>query len=251
MPRELFSSKRRFRISASTPLASLGPAWLVAAGTFACGTTPLDSVILEEVVSNAGSGGSAAGGSGAVAGTGAIGAEGGSASGGTGGAEAGSAGASGGGGDGGAPECTVPAPGRYQVRDRVGDRCLQKGEVDPVLHAPVYSALLDGDCSVPEAQWEFREIIAGGYALYNIGSDANLDVRAGSTVAGTPIVLYTPLPLDNQLFWFLPRTPPYFALEAQNAPGKCVEAVGAGARLYPCDDTNQAQDFNLVRVDCP
>ena len=196
----------------------------------------------------AGVGGSSVGGAGAasVGGTEAGSSVGG---GGTAGADAGS----GGGGGGGSADCQVtsPSPGRYMVRDRLFGRCLQKGDVDPVLHAPVYSALLDSDCSVQEAQWDFLEVLPGEYALHNTGFDGNLDVRAGLTSDGTPIVLYTPHPNDNQLFEFLPRTPPYFALEAKNADDKCVQVVGAGARIYPCDDANQAQDFSIVRVDCP
>jgi hypothetical protein len=127
---------------------------------------------------------------------------------------------------------------------------MQKGDPDPTLY-PVFAALLDGDCSVPEAEWDFLEVIPNYYALHNFGINANLDVRAGSTDDTTPIVLYMPRMGTNQLFVVRAHTPPYFGLEPQNALGKCVEAVGAAAQLFPCDDTNRAQDFNLVRVGCP
>ena len=206
-----------------------------------CGTTPLDSVIAEGVTNTAGAdtGGSGSGGMSPAAGKGAGGSVGGSDSGGA-----------GAGGSAGSSDCPIPAPGRYEIRDRVGDRCMQKGEPDPTLY-PVYHALLDGDCSVPEAEWDFYDL-GFKYALHNVGIDANLDVRAGSSTDGTPLVLYMPrLGGTNQVFTLEPHTPPYFALRPLNAPGKCVEAVGGGAQLFPCDDTNRAQDFNLVRVDCP
>ncbi len=224
----------------------------MAAGAFSCGTTPLDSVIAERV-SSAGtqSGGSAIGGTSMTAGNGASAAEGGSVGAGTGGS-GGTENNAGAAGSGGSADCQaeLPSPGRYQLLDRVGDRCLQKGEPDPTLY-PVFAAFLSGDCAVAEAEWELREVIPNAYAIYNMGLDANLDVRAGLTSDGTPIVLYTPRPGTNQLFRFRHHGGAYFALEPQNAVGKCVEAVGAGAELYPCDDTNRAQDFELVRVDCP
>jgi hypothetical protein len=163
----------------------------------------------------------------------------------SGGSDSGSAGSA------GSSECQspIPGPGRYLIRDRVGDRCLQKGEPDATLFA-VFTALLDGDCSVPEAEWDLLEV-PPNYALHNVGIDANLDVRTGAWTDGTPLVLYMPRAGSNQLFAIRSHTPPYFALEPQNALGKCVEAVGAGAELFPCDDTNQAQDFDLIRADCP
>jgi hypothetical protein len=214
-----------------------------------CGTTPLDSVVAESVTSGGTDTGGAgnSGGRGGSSGSGAIGAESGTGgSGGSGGPEGGS-----GGSGGGALDCQSPAPGRYLVRDRAGERCLQKGAEDTVFTAKIFNALLDADCSLPEAQWEFKEVIPNFYALHNFGIDTNLDVKAGLTTDGTPIVLYSPHPSDNQLFAFAARTPPYFALEPQNAVQKCVEVVGTGAQLFPCDDANQAQDFSLVRVDCP
>jgi len=228
-----------------------GAACLMTVGTVGCGTTPLDSVVAE-VMSSGGTdgGGQATGGSSATAGSGAAGAEGGSSGSGNGGSagtepNAGAAGSAG-------SDCQVtePTPGRYQILDRVGNRCLQKGEPDPTLY-PVFAAWLSGDCAVPEAEWELREINVDQYAIFNVGGDANLDVRAGLTNDGTPIVLYTPRPGKNQLFEFQHHEGAYFALMPQHAVGKCVEAIGAGAQLYPCNDTNRAQDFELVRVDCP
>lgn len=200
------------------------------------------------------SGGSDVGGTGASAGTEPVGAESGSVNGGSGGSAGAEAGTSGMAGGGGSSDCQspIPAPGRYQVRDRLTDRCLQKGAADAQLFG-VYAALLDADCSAPEAQWDMVPVpnFANFYALHNAGIDANLDVRQGLKDDGTPIVIYKPQPLANQTFGFLPRTPPYFALEPQHSMNKCVEVVRSGAQLFPCDDTNQAQDFNLVRVDCP
>jgi hypothetical protein len=251
MSQQRLQSRRRFPGFFGT-LKAWTSACVVTGGALACGSTPLDSVVAD-VTNRAGTeGGGASAGSNADAGTGGLGASGGKIDGGSGGS-GGTGGANGGiAGGAGASDCQsdVPTPGLYQVRDRATDRCLQKGADDPTLH-PVYHALLDADCSVPEAKWELREIVPNFYAVYNTGIDANLDVRAGATTDGTLLVLYKPQPQQNQLFRFLPRTPPYFALEPQNAVNKCVEAVGSGAQLFPCEDANQAQDFNLVRVDCP
>lgn len=211
---------------------------LSAAGALGCSTTPLDSVIAEGVnTAGSASGGGVSGGSSGMASSGA------------GGSTSGSDSGAGSGGSAGSSDCQIPGPGRYQIRDRVGDRCMQQGEPDPTLY-PVYHALLDGDCSVPDAEWDLYAF-GPSYILHNVGIDANLDVRAGSWTDATPIVLYMPRQGSNQVFTLHAHTPPYFALEPLNAPTKCVEAVGAAAQLFPCDDTNRAQDFNLVRVDCP
>lgn len=252
MLEELFRVRPRLR--GPRPVVSAwGTAWLL----LACGTTPLDSVVAEGVMNNAGTdggGGVPSAGSGGSTGgtgdTGAVGADGGSVSGSNtagGGTDAGTSGAA---GAAGAPDCQSPAPGRYVIRDRAKDRCLKKGAEDVVVPG-IYNALLDADCSSPEAQWDLLEVVPNFYAIHNTGVDANLDVRAGLMSDGTPIVLYLPHASTNQLFALAPRTPPYYALEPQNVLQKCVQAVGSGAQLFPCDTMSQAQDFSLVRVDCP
>jgi hypothetical protein len=211
-------------------------------GAVACGTTPLDSVVAERI-SGAGTGGD--GGGGAIAGAG----MGGALAGGTmagGGSDTGGTDAGGSGG-GAAPDCQTAAPGRFLVRDRA-DRCIQRGAPDTVFGAPIYNALLDPDCESFDAQWDVLEVVPRFYALLNVGVNNNLDVRAGAVTDGTPIVLYMPHPNNNQLFAFVQRTPPYYALEPQNVTDKCVEVVGTGAELFPCDESNEAQDFSLTRV---
>jgi hypothetical protein len=203
----------------------------------ACGTTPLDSVVAERVAGVAGGGD----GAGAVGGVGAS------------GGDATTGGSSGSGGAGGtavSPDCQKPAAGLFRLRDRAQNRCVQKGVPDTVLVA-VFHAFLDADCESLDAQWELREVVPGFFAIYNTGVGDNLDVRAGATTDGTPIVLYMPRPSDNQLFAFGERTAPYYALEPQNATAKCVEVVGTGAQLFPCDESNDKQEFALERLDCP
>lgn len=235
MSQKNLKSSLRFRELKAWALAALATS-----GAAGCGTTPLDSVIAEGFMNHGGTdtGGSGSGGMSAdVAG---------------GGSFSGGGSDGGNGGSAGSPDCQSSTfePGRYQIRDRVGDRCLQKGEPDPTLY-PVFTALLAGDCSVPEAEWDFFDLGSNLYALHNVGIDANLDVRAGASIDGTPLVLYMPRQGTNQTFMVRPHVAPYFALIPLNAVTKCVEAVGAGAQLSPCDDTVRAQDFNLVRVDCP
>jgi hypothetical protein len=203
----------------------------------ACGTTPLDSVVAERIAGAAGSEGA-----GAVAGVGGTEA--------TSGGSSGSGQVGGSGGSGISPECQTPMAGVFRLRDRAENRCVQKGMADPVLVA-VFHALLDTDCESPDAQWELREVGPDLFAVFNPSVGDNLDVRAGANLDGTPIVLYMPRASENQTFAFAPRTPPYYALEPQNTTAKCVEAVGNGAQLFPCDDANEAQEFTLERLDCP
>lgn len=221
-------------------LASMGPrfaAYLMCCVPLACGVTPLDSVVAERVAGVAG------GGEGAGAG---VGASGGDA---TTGGSSGTAGTAGTGGTPVSPDCQKPSAGLFRLRDRAQNRCVQKGVADTVLVA-VFHAFLDADCESLDAQWELREVVPGFFAIYNTGVGDNLDVRAGATTDGTPIVLYMPRPSDNQLFAFGERAAPYYALEPQNATAKCVEVVGTGAQLFPCDESNEKQEFTLERLDC-
>src|SRR6478752_10534613 len=203
--------------------ASVGVIVAVASVSFACGTTPLDSVVAERVVGVAGDGdgGSAAAGGGGRGGAGGK----------TGGSGASTIGGFVSGGSsgtaGGTSDCQSPVAGRYLLRDRVSELCMQKGAPDLTL--PVFNALLAADCDSLEAQWDLVDV-PGGIALLNTGTGYNLDVRAGVSSDGTPIVLYSPHPSANQTFVFSARTPPYYALEPQNAPQKCIEAVGTGVR---------------------
>jgi len=226
------TSENRGRVSSTAIVVA-------ALASLACGTTPLDSVVAERVVGVAGDGdgGSApAGGGGRGGGAGTSAGRGG----------AGTAGLGNAGSSGSSSTCQMPLPGRYLLRDRNG-LCMQKGAPDPTL--PVFNALLAADCDSLDAQWDLVDV-PSGVALLNTGTGYNLDVRAGVSSDGTPIVLYSPHPSANQTFVFSARTTPYYALEPQNAVQKCIEAVGTGVRLYPCDDTEPAQDFSLLRIDC-
>jgi hypothetical protein len=148
----------------------------------------------------------------------------------------------------GAPACDEPAAGRFTLS--VENACLRRGEVTTVFGNAAFMTELSADCTTPRAQWDLTPSVAGTFTLRNVEDQLSLDVRTGSDVPGTPIIIYDPNTLDNQRFWFRPRASKTYELAPRHAPSLCAEARAAGVEIWPCQTDDAGQTFRFARVSC-
>ena len=120
-----------------------------------------------------------------------------------------------------------------------------------MLSDPAFMSELSADCTSTRAQWDLTPAVAGTFTLRNAEDQLSLDVRAGSNVPGTPIILYDPNTLDNQRFWFRPRANKTYELAPRHAPSLCAEAHGTGIEIWPCATEDAEQMFRFMRIGCP
>lgn len=145
--------------------------------------------------------------------------------------------------------CHEPAAGVFVLRGETG--CLSRGDTTMVFGTSAYETQLLTNCESPSAQWELTPSVVGSFTLRNVETKLMLDVRAGSDLPGTKVILYDANMLDNQRFWLRPRTPDAYELSPRNAPGLCVEARDSGLEIWSCQPETSGQDFRLVRRGCP
>lgn len=120
-----------------------------------------------------------------------------------------------------------------------------------VFGTDAYETQLSADCESPSAQWELTPAVVGTFTLRNVETNLMLDVRAGSDLPGTKVILYDQNSLDNQRFWLRPRTADTYELSPRHAPAFCVEARTSGIEIQSCEAETSGQDFTLVRSGCP
>lgn len=144
--------------------------------------------------------------------------------------------------------CSEPTAGRFTLSLQSG--CLRRGDLTSVFGNAAFLTELSADCTTPRAQWDLTPAVAGTFTLRNVEDQLSLDVRAASDVPGTPIIVYDPNTLDNQRFWFRPRSRDSYELAPRHAPTLCAEARGSGVEIWPCDTNNTAQAFRFARVSC-
>jgi hypothetical protein len=144
--------------------------------------------------------------------------------------------------------CSEPTAGRFILSRQ--NACLRRGEPTTVFGAPAFSTELTADCTTPRAQWDLTPALEGTFTLRNVEDQLSLDVRAAANVPGTPIIVFDPNTLDNQRFWFRPRTSETYEVAPRHAPTLCAEMRGSGVEIWPCDTNNPAQAFRFARVSC-
>jgi hypothetical protein len=149
----------------------------------------------------------------------------------------------------GGPTCSEPTAGRFALS--LESTCLRRGGHTSVFGNPAFLTELSADCTTARAQWDLTPALEGTFTLRNVENQLSLDVRAFSDVPGTPIIVYDPNTLDNQRFWFRPRSMDTYELAPRHAPTLCAEARGNGLEIWPCDTINTAQAFRFARVSCP
>jgi hypothetical protein len=149
----------------------------------------------------------------------------------------------------GAAACDEPAAGRFTLS--VANACLRRGEMTTVFGTEGFMTELSTDCATPRAQWDLTPSVAGSFTLRNVEDQLSLDVRTGSDVPGTPIIIYDPNTLDNQRFWFRPRASKTYELAPRHAPSLCAEARPNGLEIWPCQTDDADQAFRFARVSCP
>jgi Ricin-type beta-trefoil lectin domain-like len=145
--------------------------------------------------------------------------------------------------------CLVPSRGRFTLSLEGG--CLRRGDPTSVFGESAFATELTMDCSDARAEWNLTPAAAGTFTLVNVDTRLALDVRAGSSFPGTPVLLYDPNGLDNQLFWPRLRPGGAYALQPRHAPELCVDARGDEIEAWPCDTTNENQALHFARVSCP
>lgn len=146
------------------------------------------------------------------------------------------------------PACSEPTAGRFTLT--LQSACLRRGDLTSVFGNAAFLTELSADCTTPRAQWDLTPAVAGTFTLRNVEDQLSLDVRAASDVPGTPIIVYDPNTLDNQRFWFRPRSHDSYELAPRHAPTLCAEARGSDVEIWPCDTNNTAQAFRFARVSC-
>ncbi len=145
--------------------------------------------------------------------------------------------------------CTEPSAGRFTLSAQ--NTCLKRGEPAAGFDHPTFTSELSADCSSTRAQWDLTPAVAGTFTVRNAETQLSLDVRGGSDLPGTPIIIYDPNTLDNQRFWFRPRSHDRYELAPRHAPTLCAEARGAGVEIWPCETDDAGQMFRFARVSCP
>lgn len=148
----------------------------------------------------------------------------------------------------GSPACSEPTAGRFTLS--LQSACLRRGNVTSVFGNTAFLTELSADCTTARAQWDLTPALEGTFTLRNVEDQLSLDVRAASDVPGTPIIVYDPNTLDNQRFWFRPRSRDLYDLAPRHAPTLCAEGRGNGVEIWPCDTNNTAQAFRFARVSC-
>ena len=142
--------------------------------------------------------------------------------------------------------CHTPRAGLFVLRGESG--CLSRGATTSVFGTPAFAVELATDCASSAAQWELTPGVAGTFSVRNVETNLMLDVRAGSDVPGTAVILYDPNMLDNQRFWLRPRAGGAYELSPRHAPTDCVEARNdASVEIWSCEETRSEhrrfQDF--------
>jgi hypothetical protein len=145
--------------------------------------------------------------------------------------------------------CSVPTAGRFSLSEQ--GLCLRRGEPTTVFGNPAFLTEISADCSTPRAQWDLTPAVAGTFTVRNVEDQLSLDVRAASDLPGTPVIVYDPNTLDNQRFWFRPRSAETYELAPRHAPTLCVRARTTGVEIWPCDPNDVGQTFRFAGVSCP
>lgn len=145
--------------------------------------------------------------------------------------------------------CALPTAGRFTLS--VENLCLRRGDATTVYGRPAFSTEVSADCSTARAQWDLTPAVAGTFTLRNVEDQLSLDVRAASDLPGTPIIVYDPNTLDNQRFWFRPRSAETYELAPRHAPTLCARGRATGVEIWPCDTNDAGQAFRFASVSCP
>jgi hypothetical protein len=144
--------------------------------------------------------------------------------------------------------CSAPTAGRFTLS--VENACLRRGDPTTVYGNAAFLTEVSADCNTPRAQWDLTPAVAGTFTVRNVEDQLSLDVRAASDLPGTPIIVYDPNTLDNQRFWFRPRSGDSYELAPRHAPTLCAKARGAGVEIWPCDMNDVDQTFRFAGVSC-
>lgn len=145
--------------------------------------------------------------------------------------------------------CGAPTAGRFTLS--VESACLRRGEPTSVYGNAAFLTELSADCSTARAQWDLTPAVAGTFTVRNVEDQLSLDVRAASDLPGTPVIVYDPNTLDNQRFWFRPRSGETYELAPRHAPTLCARARNTGVEIWPCDTNDAGQTFRFAGVSCP
>jgi hypothetical protein len=144
--------------------------------------------------------------------------------------------------------CAAPKAGRFTLR--VENACLRRGDPTTVYGNAAFLTELSPDCNTARAQWDLTPAVAGTFTVRNVEDQLSLDVRAASDLPGTPIIVYDPNTLDNQRFWFRPRSAETYELAPRHAPTLCAKARGTEVEIWPCDTNDLDQTFRFASVSC-
>lgn len=148
----------------------------------------------------------------------------------------------------GGTRCSAPTAGRFTLS--VENACLRRGDPTTVFGNGAFLTELSPDCTSPRAQWDLTPAVAGTFTVRNVEDQLSLDVRAAADVPGTPIIVYDPNTLDNQRFWFRPRSSETYELAPRHAPTLCAKARSTEVEIWPCDPNDVDQTFRFAGVTC-
>jgi hypothetical protein len=219
-----------------------------------CSQTGIDLILREATDPTGGGAGST--GTGGVSG-----AAGSAGTGGGGGLDAGSSDGGDGGGLGGGdgdPDCTSGLteiePGFVRIRNVATQLCLAQGDAIEVGGEPAYEAVLSECSGVASQLWQLRVAVPQSYEVRNVAVAMNLDMQYAGTADGTPAVLFRPLLLDNQRFYFLGLPGGGFWMSPGNVPPggapKCLRENTIGVDLRPCVGGDQSEAFEVLDGTC-
>jgi hypothetical protein len=146
------------------------------------------------------------------------------------------------------------APGFVRIRNVATDLCLGQGDEIEVGGEPAYEVVL-AECSGAASQlWQLRVAVPQSYEVRNVAVEMKLDMQYAGTADGTPAVLFRPLPLDNQRFYFLALPGGGFWMSPGNVPPggvpKCLRENTTGVDLRPCVAGDESEAFEVLDGTC-
>lgn len=127
--------------------------------------------------------------------------------------------------------------------------CLAAGAPTLIAGSPGYELALVSCADAVEQGWTVRSQEMG-LEIRSESVGYNLDVRFAASSDGTPIVLYSPHRLYNQLFMIQAAFSGVFRLAPLHAPTQCLSQRGDRLELWPCATTETGIDQLFRRTSC-
>lgn len=146
--------------------------------------------------------------------------------------------------------------GQYRLRAVSSGQCLAVGGSTTVLGTPAWLTAMAEDCLVAGEVWQLTPVLsgqnAGSFEVRSTQFGDNLDIEMAQTADGTRVLLYEPLTLANQRFFFEPRrarvfevAPAHVALRAS-----CLSSAPPFPSIARCSEASSEQEWQLLPADC-